>query len=137
VLCEIGVFLLMPRLLAGFSVRSVLMASFALAALRWLLIGFYVESLPVLVFAQLLHAATFGSFHAAGIQTVYRFFKGRHQHRGQAIYSTASFGVGGAIGSFYSGQTWEALGAPTTFALAAAAAAAAVVVALRLPSAKT
>ncbi len=137
VLCEIGVFLLMPRILAEFAVRTVLVASFALAALRWLLIGFFVQSFPVLVFAQVLHAATFGSFHAAGIQTVYRFFTGRHQHRGQAIYSTASFGIGGAIGSFYSGQTWEALGATTTFALASAAAAVAVVVALRLPSART
>jgi PPP family 3-phenylpropionic acid transporter len=137
VLCEIGVFLLMPRILAEFEVRTVLVASFALAALRWLLIGFFVQSFPVLVFAQVLHAATFGSFHAAGIQTVYRFFTGRHQHRGQAIYSTASFGIGGAIGSFYSGQTWEALGATTTFALASAAAAVAVVVALRLPSART
>jgi len=137
VLCEIGVFLLMPRILAEFAVRTVLVASFALAALRWLLIGFFVQSLPVLVFAQVLHAATFGSFHAAGIQTVYRFFTGRHQHRGQAIYSTASFGIGGAIGSFYSGQTWEALGAATTFALASVSAAVAVVVALRLPSART
>ena len=137
VLCEIGVFLLMPRILAGFAVRTVLVASFALAALRWLLIGFFVQSLPVLVLAQMLHAATFGSFHAAGIQMVYRYFTGQHQHRGQAIYSTASFGLGGAIGSFYSGQTWEVLGAAATFALASAAAVAAVVVAWRLPSART
>jgi len=137
VLCEIGVFLLMPRILAGCTLRTVLVASFVLAAVRWLLIGFFVQSLPVLVLAQVLHAATFGSFHAAGIQMVYRFFTGRHQHRGQAIYSTASFGLGGAIGSFYSGQTWETLGSPMTFAVASVCAIAAAVIALRLPNART
>ncbi|HLD13384.1 MAG TPA: MFS transporter, partial [Burkholderiales bacterium] len=70
-----------------------------------------------------LHAATFGSFHAAGIQMVYRFFTGRHQHRGQAAYSTISFGLGGVIGSFYSGQIWEALGAAVTYGIAAGCAA--------------
>jgi PPP family 3-phenylpropionic acid transporter len=132
VLCEIGVFLLMPRLLRACDVRTVLLASFALATGRWLLIGLFPQSLGVLVVAQALHAATFGSFHAAGIQMVYRYFTGRHQHRGQAIYSTASFGVGGALGSFYSGQTWVPLGPTVTYALAAGAAAAAFLVAFGL-----
>ncbi len=132
VLCEIGVFLLMPRLLRAFEVRTVLLASFVLATGRWLLIGLFPRSLGVLVAAQALHAATFGSFHAAGIQMVYRYFTGRHQHRGQAIYSTASFGIGGALGSFYSGQTWVPLGPTATYALAAGAAAAAFAVAYGL-----
>lgn len=119
VLCEIGVFLAMSRLLTRFDVRTVLLASFALAAVRWLLIGFFPQDVVWIVVAQLLHAATFGSFHAAGMQTVYRFFTGRHQHRGQAIYSTVSFGIGGAVGSFYSGHAWETLGPEATYAIAA------------------
>lgn len=122
VLCEIGVFLLMPRILARTTLRAVLLVSFLLAAVRWLLIGFFPDDLAILVLAQVLHAATFGTFHAAGMQMVYRFFTGRHQHRGQAIYSTASFGVGGAVGSFYSGHTWATLGPATTFSIAAASA---------------
>jgi PPP family 3-phenylpropionic acid transporter len=123
VLCEIGVFLVTPRLLRRYNLRTVLLASFAVASVRWLLIGVFPQSLGIVVVAQAMHAATFGSFHAAGIQMVYRFFTGRHQHRGQAIYSTASFGVGGALGSFYSGQAWVPLGPTVTFALAALAAA--------------
>jgi len=132
VVCEIGVFLVMPRLLASVSVRTVLMTSFALAAMRWLIIGYYPDSLAMLVVAQTLHAASFGTFHAAGMQMVVRFFVGKHQHRGQAVYSTVAFGVGGAIGSFYSGHTWETLGPETTFAIAALAAGLALVVAMRL-----
>ena len=123
VLCEIGVFLAMPRLLARYDVRTVLLASFGLASARWLLIGFFPQDVTLMILAQVLHAATFGSFHAAGIQMVYRFFTGRHQHRGQAAYSTISFGLGGAIGSFYSGHIWEALGSAVTYGIAAGCAA--------------
>jgi len=132
VVCEIGVFLLMQRLLARVALRAVLMASFLLAALRWLLIGHYPDNLPVLIAAQTLHAATFGSFHATAMQLVHRFFTGRHQHRGQAIYGSLSFGIGGAVGSFYSGHTWTALGPAMTFNIAAASAGLAFVVALFL-----
>jgi PPP family 3-phenylpropionic acid transporter len=132
VVCEIGVFLLMPRLLTQVSVRTVLMVSFALAATRWLMIGSFPDSLTWLILAQTLHAASFGSFHAAGMQMVYKFFVGRHQHRGQAVYSTVAFGVGGAVGSYYSGHAWATLGPGPTFAIAAVTAALAFVVALRL-----
>jgi PPP family 3-phenylpropionic acid transporter len=132
VVCEIGVFLVMRRMLQYVALRVVLLMSFALAALRWLLIGHYPESLTVLIIAQVLHAATFGSFHASAIQMVYRFFTGRHQHRGQAIYGSASFGLGGAVGSFYSGHTWATLGPTISFDIAAVLAGLAFVVALLL-----
>jgi len=132
VLCEIGVFVVMRRLLTQVALRPVLLASFLLAALRWLLIGYFPDHLAVLVLAQTLHAATFGAFHATAMQLVYRFFTGHHQHRGQAIYGSASFGLGGAVGSFYSGQTWATLGPSATFALAALAAGLAFLVALVL-----
>ncbi len=129
VVCEIGVFLLMQRLLLRVALRPVLLASFFLAAVRWLLIGYFPQHLGVLILAQVLHAATFGSFHATAMQMVHRFFTGRQQHRGQAIYGSASFGIGGAVGSYYSGLTWESLGPAATFAIAAGAAAMAFVVA--------
>jgi PPP family 3-phenylpropionic acid transporter len=132
VLCEIGVFLLMQRLFTRVALRAVLIASFFLAAVRWLLIGHYPESLAVLVLAQTLHAATFGSFHATAMQLVHRFFTGKHQHRGQAIYGSLSFGIGGAVGSFYSGHTWATLGPTMTFNIAAASAGLAFLVALLL-----
>ncbi|MHB8536025.1 MAG: MFS transporter [Sulfuricaulis sp.] len=137
VLCEIGVFLSMQRLLTRIALRTVLMASFLLAALRWLLIGHYPDNLAVLIVAQSLHAATFGSFHATAMQLVHRFFTGRHQHRGQAIYGSLSFGIGGAIGSFYSGHTWVTLGPTMTFNIAAASAGLAFVVTWFLIKPKT
>ncbi len=119
VICEIPVFLSMRPLLDRFPLRTVLLASFLLAALRWLLIGHFPDSAGVLVAAQVLHAATFGAFHATAMQLIHRFFTGRHQHRGQAIYSSASFGLGGAAGSFYSGYIWSTWSATAAFNVAA------------------
>lgn len=123
VVCEIGMFLAMPRLLRHVPLARVLLISFAAAALRWLLIGFFPQQVAVLSLAQVLHAASFGSFHAAAVQLVHRFFTGHHQNRGQALYGSVSFGIGGALGSLYSGYTWEVFGAEVTYSLAAIAAA--------------
>ena len=122
VICEIGIFFWMSHLYRAFSARQILIASFALAAARFLLIGWLVDSLAALLLAQMLHAASFGSFHAAAIGVVHRFFRGRHQARGQALYGSLAYGVGGAFGGFASGYAWAGLGPALTFTLASACA---------------
>jgi PPP family 3-phenylpropionic acid transporter len=119
VLCEIAIFYWLAHLLRAFSLRAVLLASFALAGIRFLLIGWCADSLVMLLFAQTLHAASFGSFHAAALGYVNRFFSGRHQARGQALYTSLAFGVGGTLGGIYAGGAWETLGPQLTFSGAA------------------
>ena len=127
VVAEILLFLVMAALLARFSLRQVLLASFALAAFRWLLLGTLADHLGVLLVAQLMHAATFGSFHAAAIHFVQRSFGYRQQGQGQALYATLA-GIGGALGALYSGYSWASLGPLWTFAIASLAALAAAVI---------
>jgi PPP family 3-phenylpropionic acid transporter len=122
VICEIAIFAWMPRLLRAYTLRAILIASFALAVVRFLAIAWLAGSLAALLLAQVLHAATFGAFHAASIGYVHKLFKGRLQSRGQAIYGSISFGVGGAIGAFASGFAWDVWGASITFTLGAACA---------------
>jgi len=119
VLCEIAIFYWLAHLLRAFSLRAVLLASFALAGVRFLLIGWCADSLAMLLIAQTLHAASFGSFHAAALGYVNRFFGGRHQARGQALYTSIAFGVGGTLGGLYAGSAWETLGPRLTFTGAA------------------
>jgi PPP family 3-phenylpropionic acid transporter len=119
VACEIGVFAWMPRLYRAFTLRQILLASFALAAVRFLAIGWFAHSLVILLAAQVLHAATFGAFHAASIGYVHKLFKGRLQSRGQAIFGSIAFGLGGAFGGFASGALWERAGAGLTFTFSA------------------
>ncbi len=122
VIAEVLVFLVMHRLLTRFGARLVLLWSLALAVVRWLLIGAFVETLWVQVIAQTLHAATFGTFHAAAIHLVHHYFPNRTQGRGQALYNSLSFGAGGALGSLLGGILWEGPGPFATFAMGAGAA---------------
>ena len=121
VAAEIGVFLVMHKLLPRYGARLLLMVSLMLTTARWLLVAWGVEWLAVVLFAQLLHAASFGIYHAVIIHLIHRFFTGQHQGRGQALYSSISFGAGGAAGSLASGYLWEGVGSAATYSLAAAA----------------
>ncbi len=121
VLAEIGVFLLMPRLLPRFGARKLLLVAVTLASLRWLLIAGFAASPAVIVFAQTLHAASFGLYHAVVIFMVHSLFVGVHQGRGQALYSSISFGAGGAAGSLASGYLWSDVGPESMYLFAAVA----------------
>jgi len=122
VLAEIVVFVFMHRLFGWFRIATLLQLSFVVTVARWLLVAAYPQFLSVILFSQLLHAVTFGVYHASAIQLIHRLFRARHQHRGQALYSSMSFGVGGSLGSLYSGYLWEQAGPASIYVTAAAAA---------------
>jgi PPP family 3-phenylpropionic acid transporter len=131
VIAEIVIFLLMHRWLPQYGIRLVLIISLILSTCRWLLIGFFPDNLSLLLFAQLLHAASFGSFHAAAIAWVHQHFIGKNQARGQALYSSIGFGAGGVLGSLLSGYFWLSPGPTMTFAMAAMATSLATLIAFR------
>jgi PPP family 3-phenylpropionic acid transporter len=119
VFAEIVIFIFMRPMLGRLSLRSILLWSLLLATARWLLIGWYAENPVILVSAQLLHAASFGSAHIAAIHLVQHYFGEQHLNKGQALYSSISFGLGGMGGSLYSGYYWESLGPQIIFGIAA------------------
>ena len=119
VICEIAVFFLMPKLTQYYSFASILTASFALAVLRFMLIGWCVDYLVLLLIAQVLHAATFGAYHAASLGLVHETFKGRHQAKGQATFGSLSYGAGGMLGGLISGPIWQYYGASWLFTCSA------------------
>jgi PPP family 3-phenylpropionic acid transporter len=115
VLAEVMVFLLVPWLIKLMGVKPLLVISLSAAVVRWILTAWYVDSALVMFFSQTLHAATFGLFHAVAIFFVHHYFKAKLQGRGQALYSSISFGAGGALGSLLSGYSWETLGPSATY----------------------
>ncbi len=123
VCAEIGVFMLMPRLMRRVSLRRILLASHALAVLRFLLIGWAADSVALLLLAQLLHGATFGAYHAGAMAALTRWFAPAQQARIQGLYGSISFGAGGMIGGLFSGEAWGSLGPGITYSLAALCAA--------------
>ncbi|KAB2921936.1 MAG: MFS transporter [Dechloromonas sp.] len=117
VLAEIAVFLAMGGLARRFSLRSILLACFAVAVLRFLLMGWGVEWVSAMILAQLMHGLTFGAYHASAIAAVNAWFPRHAQGRGQALYSSLSFGAGGLLGALISGWSWDAWGAGWTFSV--------------------
>jgi PPP family 3-phenylpropionic acid transporter len=130
VLAEVILFMFTHRLLPRHGIRRLLLVSLALTILRWLLIGYLAEHLLVLLFAQCLHAASFGAFHAIAIEMIRREFPAELAGQGQAIYSGVSFGAGGAVGAVASGYLWE-YSAQMSYLLASAATLLALVLAWR------
>jgi MFS transporter, PPP family, 3-phenylpropionic acid transporter len=119
VLAEIVLFVYMRRLLSRCTLRAILLVSLLLAIARWLMIGWCAEYIGLLIFAQILHAASFGGTHVAAIHLVHLYFGQQHQGKGQALYSSLSFGLGGMLGSLYSGYYWESLGSKFVYSAAA------------------
>jgi len=119
VICEIGVFFLMPWLTRRYTLAQILLVSFACAVLRFLLIGWGVDTLWLLLVAQVLHAATFGSFHASAVALIHHFFQGRHQSKGQALYGSLTYGAGGMLGGLASGPIWQHYGASVLYSCSA------------------
>ncbi len=119
VLSEVVAFALMPWLVKRFGFRTLLLASLFSGSLRWLLIAFFIDNVILTTFAQIFHASTFGIYHAVAIAYIHRFFTGKNQGKGQALYSSISFGLGGAVGSLYGGYLWDSFGSTITFSISA------------------
>ena len=111
VAAEIVVFAYTPRLLQRWSAHALLTGALAATVVRWIWTGWFSGSTVMLVLAQTLHMAGFGIFHAAAVQLVHQYFGGGLRNRGQALYSSLGFGLGGAVGSLTAGYLWQ-LGSP-------------------------
>lgn len=129
VVAEIAVFVAMPRLMRAWPLRTILIGSFVLAVIRFLLIGWWADTTILLLLAQLLHGATFGAYHAAAVAAFNRWFPGRQQARVQALYGSISYGAGGMFGNIASGAVWDWLGPGSAFTLGAIFAAVSVLLA--------
>ncbi len=118
VLAEVVVFYFMYRWLPKFGAKILLVTAMLLTVIRWWLIAYYVEYLSILLFAQLLHAASYGLFHASAIHLIDKYFTDSIQGRGQALFASISFGLGGSLGSLVSGYTWNSIGPSYVYLLA-------------------
>jgi PPP family 3-phenylpropionic acid transporter len=77
------------------------------------------DSLALLAIGQSLHAISFGLYHSTSSQLINSQFKGAFQIRGQALYSSITFGIGGSIGTLGSGFLWSYYGGAQVFMLCA------------------
>jgi PPP family 3-phenylpropionic acid transporter len=118
VLSEVILFIFMHRLLQIRPASFWFALSLLLTAVRWALMAWFSGELWLVLIIQSLHAASFGMYHAAAIHLIQDYFP-NHKGRGQALYSSVSFGAGGAVGSLVAGMLWDVVSPSTTFLIAA------------------
>lgn len=118
VIAEIAFFYWQAPLFRRIGVRWLMLASFAIGILRFLLIGFGADSMWLLLIAQVLHAATFGVHHSASVATLQRWFSGPLQARGQALFISISYGLGGTAGGLLLSACWDTFGPRVVYLLA-------------------
>ncbi len=135
VAAEIALFMLQRRLFDRASPMRLLAFSFLVCGLRFAMVAASGGALWVLLWAQVMHAATFGLHHSASMAVLHRWFEPAQQARAQAAFIVVAYGGGGTLGGLASGWLWERVSPPAAFWASAAAGLAgwvAVVLAARL-----
>ncbi|MCZ4063880.1 MFS transporter [Oxalobacter aliiformigenes] len=122
---EIVFFIYQGPVVKRFGIKAIMLASLLAAVVRFALIGAGAGSFIVLLLAQLLHAATFGAHHVASILSVQKWFSGPLQARGQALFISVSYGIGGTLGGFLLSWVWDILTPASVYWVASALALAA------------
>jgi PPP family 3-phenylpropionic acid transporter len=121
VAAEIALFTLQRRLFDRLSAMRLLAFSFLVCALRFAMVAASGGALWVLLWAQLMHAVTFGLHHSASMAVLHRWFEPSQQARAQAAFIVVAYGLGGSIGGVAAGWLWEHVSPPAAFAGAAVA----------------
>lgn len=111
---EIIVMIHSGRIFKRFSLETVMVFSFSIAAMRWFLLAF-VDSGPVILITQVLHAFTYGAFHMASILYVDALSSEASKTLGQAVNNAVSYGLGLMAGFFLSGYLYETIGSHALF----------------------
>jgi len=127
---EVLVMFFSGAIMNKFGTVKVLAFSFLMAIVRWTLYA-STSSVPFLVIGQTLHAFTFGAFHIASVRYVEKLFPESMRNTAQALYSSATYGMGLVLGTVACGLLYDRVGAPVLFLLSAFVSLAALVVLVR------
>lgn len=115
VVAEVVFFYVQGRVFTRFGAQKVMMAAFAIAVLRFVVTGALPGLLWVLIAAQVMHAATFAAHHSAAVLTMQRWFTGPLAARGQALYISLAYGIGGTAGGLFMTLIWDRIGPQQMF----------------------
>jgi PPP family 3-phenylpropionic acid transporter len=118
VIAEVALFYWQAPLLKRFGAKRLMFLCFGVGIVRFALMGASPHSLAWLVVAQLMHAATFAMHHSSSVMTMQRWFAGPLQARGQALYISISYGLGGTLGGLFLTRCWEAMGPESVYFVA-------------------
>lgn len=113
-IAEIIVMIKSDVIFKRFSIDNVLFFSFMAAVFRWL--GLFFTTSPVFIlFLQILHAVTYGTFHVSSILYIDSLTSDEAKTLGQSVNNAVTYGLGLMVGFFINGYLFETLGTFTLF----------------------
>ena len=116
VAAEIVAMVFSERIFKRFDYETVLLFSFAIAALRWT--GLWViQSAVGILLLQVTHAFSYGTFHMASILHIDALAPPQAKTVGQAANNAVSYGLGLMVGFFISGALYAHLPTAALFAI--------------------
>lgn len=107
---EIFIMLRSDVIFNRFSIKNVLVFSFCVAVIRWFIL-FAAVSPTMILFAQVLHAVTYGTFHIACILYMDELTTKETKTFGQVTNNAVSYGLGMMTGFVINGIYFEKFGA--------------------------
>jgi len=119
VFAEIFMFSIAAKVFQHFSWRILVIVCLILTSIRWMMVAIFSHYFIGQIFAQCLHAFSFGLFHLIAMRVIFQNFSAGQQGRGQALYSTM-WGLGVAFGSVLAGHFWKILSGEVIFMCASA-----------------
>ena len=101
-----------------YSIENVIVFSFTVATLRWMIL-FLATSPAIILLSQTLHAVTYGSFHVASILYIDSLTPDDAKTMGQAANNAVTYGLGMTVGFLISGCLYESMGSFAMFFISA------------------
>jgi len=113
-MAEILVMIKSDKIFKRFSLENVLVFSFMIATLRWLIL-FFVKSPALILISQLFHAISYGAFHIASILYIDLLTPDEAKTLGQAANNAVTYGLGMTVGFLFNGYLYESVGSFNLF----------------------
>lgn len=113
-IAEIFVMIKSDKIFKRFSLENVLVFSFMMATLRWLML-FFVKSPVLILISQVFHAITYGAFHIASILYIDLLTPDKAKTLGQAANNAVTYGLGMTVGFLFNGYLYETVGSFNLF----------------------
>lgn len=117
VIAEIIMFTIAKYFFQRFNLSILIAMCLIFTGIRWIIVGLFSKHFIIQIFAQMIHAFSFGLFHLIAMNIINEYFSAQQQGRAQALYST-TWGFGVAFGSILTGYFWHHLGGEVIFMIA-------------------
>ncbi len=132
VFSEIIFFIVQGKVYQRLSHQAWLQWSFFMCVIRFSLIALFPQLFWVVLLSQALHCITFAAHHTASVSWLRAQIPKSHHVRGQAMYATLGYGLGGTSGALFGHFVWASLGQPFVFLMASVSGFIAFLIALNL-----